>query len=471
MRRSSLGGAASVEGTTQGAGRFGPGVRRFGATGWSVTPISTSVPVGPKDQPLVRRAFDDALAGGINLFVADVPEAHQFERAGETWGMLETLGAAIASAVSRGDIVRDQLVVVLRLVGGSHEGPQRVRFARAALGLDVVDGVLFEFASPSALESGWTEVRSAGPEYGDPAVLGVDVSSWEPESFEQASGETWARVFEAERPPELVSTTMAAATRAGHPWGQAAVGQGAAWLARDPSTLEISGRAGSRRYAWEVSDADAPGARDVAGALAELRKQEARWATGLGKCLVTSDGGDTAADLFAWGRQLGEVLPRIEAQARPVQAWRVLRYDQLAPLVGRTSAALLAALEGPARAEFADWWQRYGTTLHRAFDAIERWLGQRGASPHARVHAVLTERLPEACRDRDIVSQSVLAALSHPISSAAVPMSEPSRVHALVGLRDAGAALQAVVDRRVDWSELRAKIAQVLLDPSDPIDR
>src|SRR5690606_31848322 len=105
----------------------------------------------------------------------------------------------------------------------------------------------------------------------------------------------------------------------------------------------------------------------VREALARVRRLEGQWATGLGKQLVTPDGSDDAVDLFRWGQELAAC----QTEIRELEQWQRLRHEVLAPQLGRTSAALLDALEGQMRDDFAKWWTRYGAALHDAFEAIE----------------------------------------------------------------------------------------------------
>lgn len=167
-------------------------------------------------------------------------------------------------------------------------------------------------------------------------------------------------------------------------------------------------------------------------ALAQVRKLEGQWATGLGKQLVTEDGADNAVDLFRWGQELATALDEI----RDLEQWRHLRHDMLAPHLGKTSAALLDALEGEAREAFGAWWTRYGAALHEAFAAIETGLKSRRVTVTRRISQRLDPLLPAPWRALPLTQKAVLTLLSAPVSTVLVGMRQPGYVADILTLRE-----------------------------------
>ncbi|MBX7083974.1 MAG: hypothetical protein K1X88_32500, partial [Nannocystaceae bacterium] len=176
-------------------------------------------------------------------------------------------------------------------------------------------------------------------------------------------------------------------------------------------------------------------ARDAA--LHAVRKLEAQWAAGLGQRLRIGSG-DDAVDLFRWGQDLS----RRAQSLRDAAAWQTLRRDVVAPHVGRTAAALLEALHGEARDEFARWWQRYGTALHEAFEAIEAALAR--PRPQPRIAAAIDGLLPPHWRALPLSRKAVLTVLASPIAAALVGMQSPVAVADMLALREPPELLAAL---------------------------
>src|SRR5690606_29440266 len=200
------------------------------------------------------------------------------------------------------------------------------------------------------------------------------------------------------------------------------------------------------------------GAGDESGvdeALARVRKLEGQWATGLGKRILTEEGGDDAVELFRWGQELSRGLPQLSS----LEQWMRLRHEVVAPHLGRTSAGLLAALQGEAKQEFATWWEAYGTAMHGLYGAIERHLGRRHRALADEVAQRLDPHLPAPWRTLPLSRKAVLSLLSAPISSVLVGMRQPGYVADMLALREHPVRLLSAAAGAADLSAIAASFA------------
>lgn len=137
----------------------------------------------------------------------------------------------------------------------------------------------------------------------------------------------------------------------------------------------------------------------VDAALATLRTREAAWSAGLGGRLRA--GGVPGSALFRWSEAFGRWFD----EGIDADAWRTRRYEEMAPMLGRTAGALLRALEGEARAAFAEFWEAYGKALDRLDRAVEAALADAGRierSPQA--DGVDPDAVAAVLREADAVS-------------------------------------------------------------------
>ena len=114
-----LAGAATEAGTLRGAESFGAGARTLGRTKLHVTPIGFGGYRIADGSPVHRRALADALRGGVNLIDTST---------NYTGGASERLvGRIVANLVQRGEVRRDQVVVVSKVGYIQGENLARVR--------------------------------------------------------------------------------------------------------------------------------------------------------------------------------------------------------------------------------------------------------------------------------------------------------------------------------------------------------
>ena len=207
--------------------------------------------------------------------------------------------------------------------------------------------------------------------------------------------------------------------------------------------------------------ADVPEAEGDFGAadevLGRVRKLEAEWATGLGKQLMVGPD-ENAIDLFRWGQELAPRLP-----ALTLEQWTHLRHEVVAPHLGRTSAALLDALEGEPRQAFAGWWERYGTVLHEAFEAVEGALRSRRRDLAGRIGDALDSVLPEPWRELPLSNKAIRTALCAPVYCVAAGMRQPGYVHDVLALREHPVRLLGASAGPVDFGALASAMATVEL--------
>jgi aryl-alcohol dehydrogenase-like predicted oxidoreductase len=491
MSEPRLSGSATVEGTRRGAESWDAGARTLGRTGLLVSPVGFGGYRVRDDSPLHRRALADALRGGVNLVDTSTNYGD---------GRSETLvGLVLQNLVQQGELRREHVVVVskagylqgrnlARARARSHAFPEIVEFGTdlahcihpeflraqlheslGRLGLERLDVLLLhnpEYFLEDAHARG-VEREAAREEYR--ARLRAAFACLEEEAHDGRIG--WYGVSSngfivGEDAPTFTSPTdvieaARAAGGASHRLGvlqlpmnllelgalleqhpaeggrksplQVAQDHGLGVLVNRP--LNAWGRLDGRDQLVRLAEqsADRAAADDgMNDALARVRKLEAQWAAGLGARLRTEEGGEDAIDLFRWGQE----LTRSVGQLGSLEQWHRLRYEVIAPHLGRTSATLLAALEGEARQELATWWEAYGTAMHAVFTAIEEHLGRR----HRALAHDLSERLdpclPAPWRSLPLSRKVVLSLSSAPISCVLVGMRQPGYVADMLALRE-----------------------------------
>lgn len=501
MSEAALRGAATVSGTRRGADSFGAGARVLGRTGLTVSPVSFGAARVRDDAPLHRRALADALRGGVNLIDTS---AHATEGSSE-----RLVGRMLANLVQHGELRREQVVVVSRV------GQARERDL-ASLRDGVPDGEVVELARsrahcihPAFLRA---QVAQSQERMGlerldvvllhDPELFSTDdgftVSAFD-DRMRRAFGALEELVAEgrvsaygvssngfvepvgAPRATSVARMLELATEVAGddHHFGVARMPLnlfelGALQPRGDaPSNLDVAAAADvgvlAHRSLEALVDrgeasslvrlADVPetgGDLDAAAeVLARVRKLEAEWATGLGQQLMVGPG-ENAIDLFRWGQELGPRLPSMS-----LEQWERLRHDVIATHLGRTSAALLSALEGETRAAFSAWWERYGTTLHEAFEAIEGALRSARRDLARRITAALDPKLPAPWRSLPLSNKAILGALCAPVSTVAVGMRQPGYVHDVLTLREHPIRLLGASAGPLDFDAVRDAMASV----------
>lgn len=495
MSEGALRGSATAAGTRRGADSFGAGARVLGRTGLTVSPVSFGAARVRDDAPLHRRALADALRGGVNLVDTS---AHA------TGGSSERLvGRMLANLVQHGELRREQVVVVSRVGQARGDALASVRsdvpaaeilelgddrahcihpdFLRAQLnqslarlGLEQLDVVLLHdpelfTADPSftvgAFEDRLRRAFAALEELvgqGRVGAYGVSSNGFaEPVGSPRAT--SLARMlelatevagdghhFSVARMPLNLFELGALQARAGAPSNLhvAAAADVGVLAHRSLEALVERGETSSLVRLADVPEGggDLDAAAEV---LARVRKLEAEWATGLGQQLMVGPG-ENAVDLFRWGQEVG---PRLSSMS--LEQWTRLRHDVIATHLGRTSAALLAALEGETRAAFSSWWERYGTTLHEAFEAIEGALRSARRGLARRVTTALDPQLPAPWRSLPLSNKAILSALCAPISTVAVGMRQPGYVHDVLSLREHPIRLLGASAGPLDFAAVR----------------
>lgn len=199
-----------------------------------------------------------------------------------------------------------------------------------------------------------------------------------------------------------------------------------------------------------------PGQRSLDAALAAARKLEAQWATGLGQHLVV-EAGEDAGDLFRWGRELSTHLEEMTS----LEQWSVLRHDVIAPHLGKTSGALLSALQGSDRESFAQWWEAYGTAMHTVFTAIEARISAERFALADEITRRLDPLLPEPWRAMPLSAKAVLPLLGAPISAVLVGMRQPGYVADMLVLRATPVRLLSAAAGVVDLGAVAAALSNL----------
>lgn len=475
MSGSALRGTATGPGTRRGADSFGVGARTLGRTGLTVAPVGFGAARVRDDSALHRRALADALRGGVNLIDTS---AHAVGGSGE-----RLVGTMLANLVQHGELRREQVVVVSRVgrspgAETSSIDPSTIRAQLDAslerLGLERLDVLLLhdpERSDGDDLDArlslafdeleilvqqgriGWYGVSSGG--FAEPAGSQRALSLQHLLRLAESVGGS-AHHFGVARMPLNLFELGAVLPRGGAPStvevaAAADVGVLAhrsldAFVERGPSMIRLA----------DVPEAggDFEAADEVLG---RVRKLEAEWATGLGKQLMAGPD-ENAVDLFRWGQELAPRLP-----ALTLAQWTLLRHEVVAPHLGRTSAALLEALHGEPREVFAAWWERYGTVLHEAFEAVEGALRSRRRDLAARISDVLDGVLPEPWRELGLSNKAILAALCAPVSCVAVGMRQPGYVHDVLALREHPVRLLGASAGPLDFGALASAMATVEL--------
>jgi uncharacterized protein len=478
MRAERLHGHATPEGTLRGAESFGARARQLGRTRLSVSPIGFGGYRVRVDSALHRRALADALRGGVN--VVDTSTNY-----GD--GASEALvGTVLANLVQQGELQREQVVVVSKVGYVQGSNLERVRSRSEAYPEIVqVRDDLWHCMHPGFIADQLEEsLERLGLERLDVLLLHnpeyfllQEVGARRSDATRREYDERFVRAFEAleeqvaagriswygvssngfvEREDDPSFTSVARlvelARRAGGDDNHFAVVQmpmnllelgavsrgplraaaaaGLGVMLNRPLNAFAGGAAGLVRLADEPSRGvtDTAAVRD---ALARVRKLEGRWATGLGRQLVTADG-DDAVDLFRWGQELAAR----QGELRELEQWQRLRHEVLAPQLGRTSAALLEVLEGEVREAFAAWWAQYGVALHGAFETIERALRSQRTARARAISDALDQHLPEAWRGLPLSRKAVLTLLAAEVSTVLVGMRHPGYVVDMLSLRE-----------------------------------
>ncbi len=490
MSEPRLAGAATPEGTRRGAESFGAGARTLGRTGFAVSPVGFGGYRVRDDSPLHHRALADALRGGVNLIDTSTNYGD---------GRSEALvGTVLANLVQRGELRREQVVVVSKAGYLQGENLARAR-ARAEPFPEVVElrPDLAHCIHPEFLRAQLDESLERlglerldvlllhNPEYYledahargvDPVMAREEFRSRLRAAFAHLEQEVAAGrigwygvssngfVVDASQPMFTSPTDVVAAARAvggeAHRLGVLQLPMNllelGALTERHPaeggerSPLQVAqahdlgvlvnrplnawGRVEGREQLVRLaSQSQVDGVDDGLGeALARVRKLEGQWATGLGRRLLTEEGGDDAVDLFRWGQELSRGLPQLGS----LEQWLQLRHEVVAPHLGRTSASLLASLEGDAREEFAGWWEAYGTAMHGLFTAVEQHLARRHRAQAEDLAERLDPHLPAPWHRLPLSRKVVLSLLSAPVSSVLVGMRQPGYVADMLALRE-----------------------------------
>lgn len=521
MSEPRLPGAATPDGTRRGAESFGAGARTLGRTGLSVSPVGFGGYRVRDDSPLHRRALADALRGGVNLVdtstnygdgrsealvgmvLANLVQQGELRREhvvvvskagylqGDNLARARARATPFAEVVELGEdlahcihpeFLRAQLDESLGRLGlqrldvlllhnpeyllehahahgvdreqARQQLRQRLQAAFAHLEHEVDEGRIAGYGVSSngfvldAEQPTFTAVsdvveaaRAAGGDGHHLGVIELPMNLLELGALTHrhatVDGERTAlQVAEAHDLGVLVNRPLNA-------WGRV---DGRDRLVRlaDPSRGSSRGGVG--------------GAGDESGvdeALARVRKLEGQWATGLGKRILTEEGGDDAVELFRWGQELSRGLPQLSS----LEQWMRLRHEVVAPHLGRTSAGLLAALQGEAKQEFATWWEAYGTAMHGLYGAIERHLGRRHRALADEVAQRLDPHLPAPWRTLPLSRKAVLSLLSAPISSVLVGMRQPGYVADMLALREHPVRLLSAAAGAADLSAIAASFA------------
>jgi len=510
MSAEHLEGAATRSGTQRGAESFGAGARTLGRTGLSVTPMGFGGYRVTDDSPVHRRALADALRGGVNL----IDTSTNYGGGGSE----RLVGRIVANLVQQGEVRREQLVIVSKVGYAQGENlerikarpdpyPEMVQYSDAlwhCIHPDFIRDQLAESLDRTTL-SRLDVVLLHNPEYFllDAAKRGVPLDEARATLDERckaafvvleaavAAGQIgWYGVSSngfvepADSPSFTSVSRMVELARevAGddHHFGVLQLPMNLLELgaAHEPSgpqgetPLQIAeradlgvlvnrplnammGAAGARtqlRLAARPQASEAHASVDAT--LAEVRKLEAQWATGLGKRLVT-EAGEEAGDLFRWGRELSARAESISS----TQQWAKLRYEVIAPHLGETSAALLSALTGEARSAFAEWWEAYGTAMHGVFEALEGRLRVSHRAQTDEITQRLDPLLPAPWRTMPLPAKAVLSLLGAPIGSVLVGMRQPGYVAEMLVLRDTPVRVLSAAAGVVDLRAVSAALA------------
>ncbi|MBL4686089.1 MAG: aldo/keto reductase [Nannocystaceae bacterium] len=513
-----LEGGATQEGTRRGAESFGAGARTLGRTGWSVTPIGFGGYRVRDESPVHRRALADALRGGVNLIdtssnygdgeserlvgriVCNLVQQGEVRR--EQLVLVSKLGYLqgdnLRRAQSRAEpypqlveygeqlwhcihpsFIRDQL----------QESLQRLALSR----LDVVllhnpeyflsDAARRGVALPEARAEFDARIRAAfvaleeAVTRGEIGAYGVSSNGFVLPATDPASVSVSRIVALAEEVAgsehnmsvvqmpmnllELAAVNDSPAPGEATPLQQAEAADLGVLVNRPLNALVATGGSGTgatRRLVRLASGGAAPdpGQRSLDTALAAARKLEARWATGLGQQLVI-EAGEDVGDLFRWARELSARVDEMTS----LQQWSALRHDVIAPHLGKTSSALLSALQGTDRESFAQWWEAYGTAMHTVFTAIEARISADRFAQADEITRRLDPLLPEPWRAMPLSAKAVLPLLGAPISAVLVGMRQPGYVADMLVLRATPVRLLSAAAGVVDLGAVAAALSNL----------
>ncbi|MEM9455724.1 MAG: aldo/keto reductase [Myxococcota bacterium] len=519
MSESRLVGAATVEGTRRGAESFGAGARTLGRTGYTVSPVGFGGYRVRDDSALHRRALADALRGGVNLVdtstnygdgrsetlvgmvlanlvqqgelrrehvvvVSKVGylQGHNLARAKERqrpFAEVVEMRPGLAHCIHP-EFLRAQLTESLERLGLErldvlllhnpeyfleHAAGRGVAVEQARAQLRARLTAAFAHLEQEVADGriGWYGVSSNGFVLDAEATTSTSVADVV-EAAEAVAAETG-------RPHHLgviqlpMNLLELGALQTRHPTAQGERSPLQVAEAHDLGVLvnrpfnawgTLDGRERLIRLADQSRDED-PAEASVDQALARIRKLEGQWATGLGPRLRTEEGedGDDAVDLFRWGQELSRGLPQLGS----LEQWQRLRHEVIAPHLGRTSAALLGALQGEARQQFATWWEAYGTAMHTLYSAIEQTLGRRHQALAQQLTARLDPHLPPPWRSLPLSRKVVLSLLSAPVSCVLVGMRQPGYVFDLLALREHPVRLLSAAAGAADLSAIAESFA------------
>lgn len=515
---SGLAGAATEAGTLRGAESFGAGARTLGRTKLHVTPIGFGGYRIADGSPIHRRALADALRGGVNLIDTST---------NYTGGASERLvGRILANLVQRGEVRRDQVVVVSKVGYIQGDNLARVR-ERETPYPDVVPYAdnLWHCIAPAfvrdQLEESLQRLGLAkldvlllhNPEYAlmHAAKHGEDLSTARAEldrrlraafeALEQAVADGkigWYGVSsngfsEPADAPEHTSVArmVELAREVGGDDHHFAVIQlpmnllelGAHTLPTGPgdkTPLQVAAEAdlgvlvnrplnafgpvgGQERLVRLASGGEGPSAEAQSVESTLAAVRKLEAQWATGMAKrLVTEGGDDAGDLFRWGRELST---RVAGLSGP-QHWSMLRHEVIAPHLAQTSSALLAALSGDDKAEFSTWWEAYGAAMHEAFEAIGVQLAAERRALANTVGTQLDTLLPEPWRAMPLSAKAVLCLLATPIAAVLVGMREPGYVADMLMLRDAPVRVLSAAAGAVDLAAVGSAVSAALADPA-----
>lgn len=508
-----LAGAATPEGTRRGAEVFEAGARTLGRTGLTVSPVGFGGYRVRDDSPVHRRALADALRSGVNLVDTSTNYGD---------GRSERLvGLVLANLVQRGELRRDQVVVVSKVGYLQGANLARVRARRPEvpeivhvredlahcihpdfirqqvdeslerLGLSHIDVLLLhnpEYFLLHGAEAGEETAQVRGRYAGRLAAAFAALEQ------EVAAGRIGAYGVSSNgfvvAPQDPSFTSVDEVLRLAEEVGGA--GHHLAVVQMPMNLLELGAirqaqptRAGDRTPLQVAAAADLGvlvnrPLNAFSGRAGELRLVR------LADVGPQDDAGeaDVEARLAAvrkleaqWADGLGgrlrtpegddavdlfrwgQELSRRVGDLEGPEQWQRLRHEVIAPHLGRTSAELLSALQGEDRETFAAWWERYGTAVHAAFTAIERRLG----TDRQRQVDALTQRidplLPAPWRALPLSRKAVLALLGAPIGSVLVGMRQPRYVFDMLALREHPVRLLSAAAGAADLHAIAAALA------------
>ena len=506
-----LAGAATEAGTLRGAESFGAGARTLGRTRLHVTPIGFGGYRIADGSPIHRRALADALRGGVNL----VDTSTNY-----TGGASERLvGRILANLVQRGEVRRDQVVIVSKVgyIQGDNLARVRARtqpypdvveygenlwhciapdFVRdqldeslQRLGLAKLDVLLLhnpeyalmhaakhgedrqaavaEFdrrirAAFEALEQavadgkiGWYGVSSNG--FSDPSDVAAHTSVARMVELAREVGGDDHHFGVIQLPMNLLE--LGAYNLDTGPGGktplQVAADEDLGVLVNRPLNA-FSMVGGQERLVRLAAGGDGPTPQGQSVDDALAKVRKLEAQWTTGMAKrLMTEAGDDAGDLFRWGREL---TTRVAGLSGP-QHWSMLRHEVIAPHLAQTSSALLSALSGEDKAEFTTWWEAYGEAMHEAFETIGVHLAAERRALADSIATKLDALVPEPWRAMPLSAKAVLCLLAAPIGSVLVGMREPGYVADMLMLRDAPVRVLSAAAGAVDLGAISAALA------------